>query len=215
MAKAQYIQGIEIAIEDIRAHIEKSGQRIGGNGRELQTRYWIIDPIIKALGWDVSNPEQVWIEFPTNDQFADYAFFPRNTNTPVMVIEAKSVREKEIDPSGMYDEEWDEVDEDDEEWDEEQWLLEESLRYWRPTEIDQLRFQTRDLNQGYGVLTSGNTWSIFDLSKKGNSRTANTFQRRAEIHHFSILFSPLDECIDGLKKLHRRNLLKAAREQAM
>ena len=35
---------------------------------EAQTRYWLIDPMLRALGWDLSDAEQVCPEF-----YYDYA----------------------------------------------------------------------------------------------------------------------------------------------
>jgi len=53
------------------------------------TRYTIIDPIIRALGWDTADPHQIRFEYPwPKDGGVDYALFNRNRQ-PVILIEAK------------------------------------------------------------------------------------------------------------------------------
>ncbi|MEJ5295921.1 MAG: type I restriction endonuclease [Fimbriimonadales bacterium] len=57
---------------------------------ELQTRYGLIDPILRALEWDVSNPDEVRIEHPTRDSGkADYVLM--HQGKPHVVIEAKAL----------------------------------------------------------------------------------------------------------------------------
>ena len=53
----------------------------------------LIDPLLRELGWDVSNPEAVQLEYKVGDQRADYALMsgdqPVDDDQPVAVIEAK------------------------------------------------------------------------------------------------------------------------------
>lgn len=57
---------------------------------ETAVRQVLIDPLLLALEWDVSDPNQVWLEYPTGVGQADYVLV--SNNTPVAVIEAKSLR---------------------------------------------------------------------------------------------------------------------------
>ena len=62
------------------------------NGNETATRYALIDPLLTALGWDLSDPKQVQTEYSTGDGRADYAMFSHgDTNAPRLVIEAKKL----------------------------------------------------------------------------------------------------------------------------
>jgi len=54
---------------------------------ELQTRYGLIDPILRGLEWDTSNPEEVRVEYNTDSGKADYVLF--HQGKPLVVVEAK------------------------------------------------------------------------------------------------------------------------------
>ena len=55
MDKAQYIHKIENKIKSAKSRLKKHQ---GLEWNEYQTRYYLIDPILRALGWDLSNPAQ-------------------------------------------------------------------------------------------------------------------------------------------------------------
>ena len=61
---------------------------------EGATRYALIDPILRALGWDVNDPTQVIAEYPPRNegenQRADYALMD-NKGKPFVLIEAKNL----------------------------------------------------------------------------------------------------------------------------
>ena len=58
---------------------------------ELFTRYVIIDPVLRALGWDPSNPAQCVVEYQTpRGGRADYALLDRQRK-PAVLVEAKRV----------------------------------------------------------------------------------------------------------------------------
>ena len=69
--------------------------------REDQTRYAVIDPVIRALEWDTAEPRECYIEYhrPHGTGRVDYALFRqaemadagRGTAVPDIIIEAKSV----------------------------------------------------------------------------------------------------------------------------
>ncbi len=56
---------------------------------ETAVRQVLIDPLLLVLGWDISDPNQVWLEYPTGVGQADYVLV--SNNKPVAVIEAKSL----------------------------------------------------------------------------------------------------------------------------
>jgi hypothetical protein len=58
------------AIERVRERIERHGSKLSQN--EMLTRYALVDPILRALGWDTEDPEQVVPEFQTEVGRPDY-----------------------------------------------------------------------------------------------------------------------------------------------
>ena len=57
---------------------------------EMSTRYIIIDPILDALGWRLSNPSECVVENVTEGGKPDYTLFDCNGEA-VIVIEAKRI----------------------------------------------------------------------------------------------------------------------------
>jgi len=56
--------------------------------KETPTRTIIIDPLLEALGWDVRDPDEVELEYPTVDgKSVDYAL--KLNKSPVLLVEAK------------------------------------------------------------------------------------------------------------------------------
>ena len=77
-----------MALEDLKEVIKKLQGMINTHqnylhGKERRTRQVLIDPLLKAFGWDVSDPAAVYLEH----NWMDYALM-LNTD-PVAVIEAK------------------------------------------------------------------------------------------------------------------------------
>lgn len=60
------------------------------NNSEMSTRYIIIDPILNALGWRLSNPSGCIVENITEGGKPDYTLFDHNGEA-VIVIEAKRI----------------------------------------------------------------------------------------------------------------------------
>lgn len=73
------------AIERVRERIERHGSKLSQN--EMLTRYALVDPILRALGWDTEDPEQVVPEFSTKAGRADYALLVKGE--PCIIVEAK------------------------------------------------------------------------------------------------------------------------------
>ena len=73
---------------------------------EAQTRYALIDPFLRGLGWDTSDPGVVAPEYRVpNGMVADYALLVQGK--PVMIIESKKLDEplqggKALDQGILY-----------------------------------------------------------------------------------------------------------------
>ena len=60
---------------------------------ETQTRVVLIDPLLRALGWDTSDPELVTQEYDIGGKRVDYALLDDQGN-PVVFLEAKRLDEQ-------------------------------------------------------------------------------------------------------------------------
>lgn len=91
---------LAMVLDDLHELIETLQARIDAHGAELQrsealTRYTLIDPLLRELGWDTAEPNQVRVELPlakgyAQQGFADYALLGED-GKPRVVIEAKSL----------------------------------------------------------------------------------------------------------------------------
>jgi len=79
------MQSLLKVLEQIRQHIEVHGGRLSSN--EMLTRYALIDPLLRTLGWDTEDPDQVEPEFSVQKGRPDYAL--RHEGQPFILIEAK------------------------------------------------------------------------------------------------------------------------------
>jgi len=87
------MKAIVSCIENLRSKLDKF-RRTGL--KEFPTRTIFIDPLLKALGWEVVDPDEVELEFPTIDgKSVDYA--PKINRKPVLFIEAKSLNDSLTD----------------------------------------------------------------------------------------------------------------------
>ena len=59
---------------------------------ETRTRTIVVDEILEALGWDVTDPSQVWLEHPVNGNKIDYVLLGDEQRL-LAVVEAKPSRE--------------------------------------------------------------------------------------------------------------------------
>ncbi len=76
-------------IEELRVKLDK--HRKSGL-KEYSTRTIFVDPLLKSLGWDVTDPDEVEIEYPTIDgKSVDYA--TKINRKPVLFIEAKQLND--------------------------------------------------------------------------------------------------------------------------
>jgi hypothetical protein len=83
------MKGIEKCIESLRAQLE----RHHGKGlKEYPTRTIFIDPLLQALNWDVRDPDEVELEYPTVDgKSVDYAM--KINRKVVLLLEAKQLED--------------------------------------------------------------------------------------------------------------------------
>ncbi|HIC95006.1 TPA: hypothetical protein EYP12_00060 [Candidatus Bipolaricaulota bacterium] len=79
------MEGLLRAVEQVRERIERYRAELQKS--EALTRYALIDPILRALGWETEDPEQVRPEFPTETGKPDYALIWEGK--PRIMIEAK------------------------------------------------------------------------------------------------------------------------------
>ncbi len=80
---------IRRAVRDARENI-KSRRNLLENS-EAQTRIVLIDPVLRAVGWDTSNPAMVRSEYGANGGRADYALLNPETESPLIIVEAKKL----------------------------------------------------------------------------------------------------------------------------
>jgi len=80
---------ISSCIERLRLKLDKHRK---ANLKEYPTRTIFIDPLLEALGWDVTDPDETELEYPTIDgKSVDYA--PKINRKPVLFIEAKPLND--------------------------------------------------------------------------------------------------------------------------
>lgn len=84
------LDGLQAVIKSLQNKIEQHYAYLSSS--ETRTRQVLIDPLLKELGWDVSDPSQVELEYSagTGGEKADYALIANGK--PVMVVEAKSLK---------------------------------------------------------------------------------------------------------------------------
>ena len=90
---------LQRTIADVQPYVEefdpqpRSGhynRQAAANNSEMSTRYIIIDPILNALGWRLSNPHECIVENVTEGGQPDYTLYDKYGRA-VIVIEAKRI----------------------------------------------------------------------------------------------------------------------------
>ena len=82
----------------IRTIVSQEDRFAWAANHETMTRYMVVDPILRALGWHLSDPRECIVEFPIYDDNEDkllhrvhYVLFdPRQE--PVIIVEAKNIQ---------------------------------------------------------------------------------------------------------------------------
>ena len=146
------IKAVEAAIERIRDvvaewdSIEVPGRDEPLGWGETHTRYAIIDPILRGLGWDTTDPKECHPEYPRPYPTGrvDYALFGEwsavdiegGSIVPAVIVEAKALR-------GELDEHLDQL---------------EQYATIGPHMVP---------GDGMAVLTNGNEWRMYDIGDRG------------------------------------------------
>lgn len=87
------MKNIISCIENLRLKLDRHQK---DDIKEYPTRTIFVDPLLQSLGWDVRDPDDVELEFPTIDgKSVDYA--PKINRKPVLFIEAKQLNDPLID----------------------------------------------------------------------------------------------------------------------
>lgn len=87
------MKDIVSCIEELRLKLDRHRKE---DLKEYPTRTIFIDPLLQALSWDVRDPDEVQLEYPTIDgKSVDYA--PKVNRKPVLFIEAKSLNDSLTD----------------------------------------------------------------------------------------------------------------------
>ena len=81
-------------LESLLALVHKLRERIDTHGDKLRqsealTRYALIDPLLRELGWDTADPALVVPEYRSGGVSADYALL--DNGSPAMMVEAKKL----------------------------------------------------------------------------------------------------------------------------
>ena len=74
-------------VETLRVRIDTHGNALRQS--EALTRYALIDPLLRELGWDTSDPDMVVPEYRSGAGSADYALL--SSGSPAMMVEAKKL----------------------------------------------------------------------------------------------------------------------------
>ena len=83
------MKAIISCIEELRLKLDRHRK---DDLKEYPTRTIFIDPLLQALGWDVRDPDDVQLEYPTIDgKSVDYA--SKINRKPVLFVEAKSLND--------------------------------------------------------------------------------------------------------------------------
>ncbi len=180
MEQSDYAQEVRNVIFSIMDSVADYGDRFQ---LEPHTRCWMVDPMLAALGWDVSDPGLVYVEYPVpGGKWLDYALLEPSTGSPLVVIEAKAIWSREIRAWNAN-------------------IEPGRLKEWKQVDVDQLKGYVSDLElaSGYAVLTDGGSWDIYDLDLPGEFR-------EKRIHYFDILWEEPKVSVTKLMTLHHVNL---------
>ena len=86
------------AIRKLRSRVQDYRDYLSTGESETRTKYALIDPILRSLGWDTEDPAQVKLEYGMDHKRedarrVDYALFqPGDSSKPHILIEAKGYR---------------------------------------------------------------------------------------------------------------------------
>jgi hypothetical protein len=87
-------------LSDVLTHIKESATRYQATLKknEAATRAVLIDPVLRALGWDTANTYMVEVEKTLDQARVDYALYDKNATVHI-IIDAKSLGVNLAQPS--------------------------------------------------------------------------------------------------------------------
>lgn len=178
-------------IKHLRNRAQAHWEYLSRGQRETRTKYALIDPILRSLGWDTEDPTQVRLEYevdPGNNGtgIVDYALFNDSGSKPYILIEAKGLGEKNAENAKALQDRLREKEADRAEmfklfaggaglaaFDDSAMTAkyEDGGMFpgMRKRYLAQLGGYTRafEMDRGFGVLTNGDEWEIYDMSLSG------------------------------------------------
>ena len=84
------LRDVELAIQRANTLMDDEDYHEILDSHEMNTRYMLIDPVLRAMGWDLSDPEQVAFECDINDYGRiDYVMFGKNGNSGILLESKK------------------------------------------------------------------------------------------------------------------------------
>lgn len=145
---------------------------------EYQTRYALIDPILRALGWDTADPKECYPEWRYKNRRVDYALFSRSTTqdlvdglaVPAIIIEAKSVYRTD-QPKGEYG----------------QAIYPEDVQQLQ----DYIDAEPR-MDEGLAVFTNGRKWLLYVLGDGRGLLDIEPAQADIELDYAQYVAETLD-----------------------
>ena len=185
-------QNIANLIRQLRYRVQHHGDYLSSVD-ETRTRYTLIDPILRVLGWELSDPSQVKVEIDINVSTAvmkvDYALYNTGSGErPWTLVEAKRLDPRQIErfrnmqslkqnelassweafnaPTTQSDSRWSELNSQN--FEEKTAIHEKSWsQLSRVNRVKQLSDYVSGFGmvEGYGVLTDGDEWSIYDIGR--------------------------------------------------
>ena len=216
-------QNLNAVIRQLRFRVQNHGDYLSSVD-ETRTRYTLIDPILRSLGWDLSDPAQVRVEIDINVSTAvkkvDYALYKSGSGErPWILVEAKrlapeqierftnmrSLRRKELADSWdalttmstSGDTSWSEINSQSDE----ERISSHELRWTQLSRGDRIRQLSDYVGEfgmvaGYGVLTDGDEWSIYDIGREGMFP-----EKPTKVVRVLSLDDSIDECTEALNLL--------------
>lgn len=205
-------------IRRLRSRAQDHYEYLSTGERETRTKYALIDPILRSLGWSTEDPNQVKLEYgvdpsPEDGRRVDYALFQnRDAPKPYILIEAKgfgnienaemlqdNLREKQ----SIQDEMWNSFSVLGS-FDDSQMVAEyehggmfPGIRKQHLAQLDGY-MRSIEMDNGYGVITNGDRWVIYDVSLPGGVGR----EPKASISLFRVEDS-IDDCVSTLNILKR------------
>lgn len=167
-------------ISKLQKYIRKYDSALSSS--ELLTRYILIDPLLRALGWDTEDPEKVWAEYKVDKgrkRSVDYVLF--RSESPIALIEVKKYSTIWSDTKFLN-------------------LVYQVASYRLTRQVD-----GREVRVPLGIVTDGGGWYVFNLGTRGS------IKGRSPILEFTLDDEPLEPVRETAMKALKLTPAKIAR----